>query len=959
MKAEALFSLSFIAQLNKRVDLAIQHLHTVLELDTALWPSTSFPLTQQDVWFEIGAVCRDNDKENEEKEAFLKSERNPDDPNSWHLHGELLVKIKQYRQAQKALLHAIEMSTTPAPPLWYSLGTLHQKTFNYKDSCNAFMRYANLAGEEIGEQKEKVELLEGSILEAGNVDYALRKELEGLKTLQAAAQQETHALREAKDRFDHQIKAAETQKSKQDGTLNETIQKLKAYEREIRRITIDKDKADRRRGEMEEQVKRSDMRAAGYRHELEDQKSLETSLKQKNSALAKEIKSLKQQLELASPGGSMDPVKLTVDLQQTTEKLNDAKEKLADTTHRLKEFREENSRIKDLMQGAETREAHKDMLLGKASSKIEKLTGTVRNLQTKSYEQLMSEKADLEKKAQIAIEQSKKSREEIKKLSETNYQTQTQSEMREETLQQEVATLKKLRAEQTRELKNLKERNSSLADQLATHRSAAEELRDAHGEVSQRHDEIELERTLLDNELRKATNKLTKLEENEAASESRALLVVSINNLLNRLQKTLNSAEREEMLAITALKQSKDEANSPSKNPDWKIHTMTDSDRALFKLMMMDDVDGLAHQIKQVGTEQMNALNSRGKSLLTVATEKERHGCAKWLESQGAKRIDLEYERTHPGLVDGATQYEDLPPAPASLADLLLEEIWDPRRIIDLLQNMEERLDQTVSKTEHLLTQHKQTEVELRQELARTHDTIQTLQSSLDSSRETAKTSVKQLVDGSRLKTKGLESEIEKRRFSEWQLRAQLQDMQKRCNEALGLQRVEMVEHAKHKMTELVLDQLMEDTSRNPTLAGELSTRKRSATQRARTADSSMLHAAIPTLRAAASTPSSPPEGSAEPVTLNTYANVEAVDPASTVYSHRRTTGSSMSGSARPGNDSAVVDDIIAEIHNMKMQQEHAEFQRSYGRPLSNAEIGASSCSAVWMRQCQSLYEFC
>jgi hypothetical protein len=33
------------------------------------------------------------------------------------------------------------------------------------------------------------------------------------------------------------------------------------------------------------------------------------------------------------------------------------------------------------------------------------------------------------------------------------------------------------------------------------------------------------------------------------------------------------------------------------------------------------------------------------------------------------------------------------------------------------------------------------------------------------------------------------QTQIEKRRFSEWQLRAQLQDMQKRCNEALGLQR--------------------------------------------------------------------------------------------------------------------------------------------------------------------------
>ena len=82
---------------------------------------------------------------------------------------------------------------------------------------------------------------------------------------------------------------------------------------------------------------------------------------------------------------------------------------------------------------------------------------------------------------------------------------------------QEVAKLKELRAEQTRELKNLKQQNATLIDQLSTYRAAAEELRDAHGEVSQRHDEIELERTLLDNKLRKATDKLAKLEAAAAA----------------------------------------------------------------------------------------------------------------------------------------------------------------------------------------------------------------------------------------------------------------------------------------------------------------------------------------------------------------------------------------------------------------------------------------------------------
>ena len=44
------------------------------------------------------------------------------------------------------------------------------------------------------------------------------------------------------------------------------------------------------------------------------------------------------------------------------------------------------------------------------------------------------------------------------------------------------------------------------------------------------------------------------------------------------------------------------------------------------------------------------------------------------------------------------------------------------------------------------------------------------------------------ILDGSRLKTQSLEAEIEKRRFQSGN-GAQLQDMQKRCNEALGLQR--------------------------------------------------------------------------------------------------------------------------------------------------------------------------
>ena len=45
-----------------------------------------------------------------------------------------------------------------------------------------------------------------------------------------------------------------------------------------------------------------------------------------------------------------------------------------------------------------------------------------------------------------------------------------------------------------------------------------------------------------------------------------------------------------------------------------------------------------------------------------------------------------------------------------------------------------------------------------------------------------------------------------------------------------------MVEDAKTKMTELVLDKLMEDTSRNPTLSGDLSTRNLKRAQAKRNA---------------------------------------------------------------------------------------------------------------------------
>ena len=252
----------------------------------------------------------------------------------------------------------------------------------------------------------------------------------------------------------------------------------------------------------------------------------------------------------------------------------------------------------------------------------------------------------------------------------------------------------------------------------------------------------------------------------------------------------------------------------------------------------------------------------------------------------------------------------------------------------------------------------KDTEAELRSELEATQAKIPVLQTALNETRTSAKDDKRQIEEGNRLKVRGLTSEIEKRRFSEWQLRAQLQDMQKRCNQALGLQRVEMVEHAKHKMTEMVLDHLMEDTMKNPTLVGDLSTRKRSSAQRSRSVSAegaaSALHSAVPMLRGASSgnttrdnlRPSSVGE-MGRPSTsheTSTYANVTATDPSirpstsGEVESQRGSRRGSRSVTS-PLPSEANVDDIIAEIHRMKQLQDSQAYQAEYSRPLSQTEI--------------------
>lgn len=111
------------------------------------------------------------------------------------------------------------------------------------------------------------------------------------------------------------------------------------------------------------------------------------------------------------------------------------------------------------------------------------------------------------------------------------------------------------------------------ADELELYKKAAERLQDQHGEVTERHDALELERTVLDNKLRKTVDKLEKLERNELVSERRAQICVSIDHLLERMTKVVGSAYDEEKAAQQALVDAKaaEGLNSMEKNASWKV----------------------------------------------------------------------------------------------------------------------------------------------------------------------------------------------------------------------------------------------------------------------------------------------------------------------------------------------------------------------------------------------------
>ena len=74
-------------------------------------------------------------------------------------------------------------------------------------------------------------------------------------------------------------------------------------------------------------------------------------------------------------------------------------------------------------------------------------------------------------------------------------------------------------------------------------------------------------------------------------------------------------------------------------------------------------------------------------------------------------------------------------------------------------------IEKAVAKAEHLLSQSKDTEAELRNELEATQAKIPVLQTALNEVRTSAKDDKRQIEEGNRLKVRGLTSEIEKRRF--------------------------------------------------------------------------------------------------------------------------------------------------------------------------------------------------
>ena len=350
--------------------------------------------------------------------------------------------------------------------------------------------------------------------------------------------------------------------------------------------------------------------------------------------------------------------------------------------------------------------------------------------------------------------------------------------------------------------------------------------------------------------------------------------------------------------------------------------------------------------------------------MLAVANEKGKVAVAQWLTDHGAKEVDPDRPVVAPKSMTMETQWNDEDAMGVeTLADRVLAEIWDSKRLIALLKDMEERFAPLVAQAEYIIAQTTDTEAELRQKLAEARYNAERAVEQLAAVKSTARDEKIRLTDAVKKTNRDSALKLEKKQFLEWQLRGEIADTTKKGVFALEDQRKTMVDDAQTKMTELVLDRLMEDPARNPTLMGELQSRrmakgaKKRANRRRGSAGSGMaaalglstgLSASMDASASASLMALQPPRGS----TL--YQNAVGMDPATTPAS---ALGASMSADAsysrRPGSrgrglneGEQNVDGLIESLEDMRGRSQSQ--QGMEGSSYANARgFDASQTSSV------------
>lgn len=134
---------------------------------------------------------------------------------------------------------------------------------------------------------------------------------------------------------------------------------------------------------------------------------------------------------------------------------------------------------------------------------------------------------------------------------------------------------------------------------------------------------------------------------------------------------------------------------------------------------------------------------------------------------------------------------------------------------------MENRFAPLAGQAEYIIGALRDTEADLRVRLAEAIQNENKSKATLAAVKRIAKDDKLVLTDEVKKIKRKTDAQIEKKQFLEWELRAQIDTVAKQGTVSLATQRAVMVDDAKTKMTELVLDKLMEDPSRNPTLAGK------------------------------------------------------------------------------------------------------------------------------------------